>query len=104
MPMRPLTPLPLHSPQPRPFQTLDLVDATEVVLDGIFGSGNVVAGLVDLGESGVERRGLAAASGPGDVHDAVWLIDEFANEFQCGLVSDDFIEAESGVGFIENAH
>src|SRR5207302_6928995 len=86
------------------FVGLDLVDAGEVVLDGVFGGGDGDAGVVDLGERGVERGGLAGAGGPGDVHDAVRLVDQLADLGEDVGIGDDFVEAERGVGFIEDAH
>ncbi len=42
-----------------PFVHLHLVDPGQVELDGVFGGGEVLARLVELGERGVERGRLA---------------------------------------------
>src|SRR4051812_12809135 len=90
--------------EPDIFVGLDLVDAVEVVLDGVFGGGDVDAGVVDLSQRGVERRRFAGAGGPGDVHDAVRLVDQLADLGEHVGIGDDFVEAKRGVRFIEDAH
>jgi hypothetical protein len=54
---------------------LHLVDAGEVVLDGILCGGDVDADLVEVAERGVERRRLAGARGARDEHHPVRLVD-----------------------------
>ena len=49
---------------------LDLVDRREDVLDRVLDRHDVAVGVVDLGERGVERRGLAAAGRAGADHHA----------------------------------
>ena len=53
-----------------------LVDAGEVVLDGIFGGDDLFVGAVLLVERGVEGRGFAGTGGAGHQKDAVGTLDD----------------------------
>src|SRR4051812_15559798 len=55
---------------------LALVDAREVVLDGVLGGDDLAVGAVELVEGAVERRGLARAGRAGDQEDAVGALDD----------------------------
>ena len=50
---------------------LDLGDAVDLVLDRVLDADQLVAGLVEVAQGGVERRGLAAAGRAGDQEHAV---------------------------------
>ncbi|MNS42160.1 hypothetical protein D3C72_745330 [compost metagenome] len=54
---------------------LNLADAVDGVLDGVFGREDVALGLVELVERRVERAGLAGARGPGDQDQPVGGLD-----------------------------
>ena len=43
---------------------LHLVDARQVVLNRVFGGGDVDVGIVEFREGAIERRGFARAVGP----------------------------------------
>jgi type IV pilus assembly protein PilB len=66
---------------------LHLVDAAQVVFDGVLDGADVLAGFVDLVEGGVERRRLAAAGRAGDEDDAVGPVDQVLERLQ-PLVAD----------------
>src|SRR3972149_7558220 len=83
---------------------LDLVDAGQVVLDGVFGGGDVDVGGVELGQGGVEGGGLAGAGGPGDVEDAVGLGDHVAHLGERPRMRNQPLQAQHGVGLVEDAH
>ncbi len=64
------------------FVDLHLVDAGQAVFDRILDGDDLLLGGVDLGQSCVQRRGLAAAGGPGHQHHAAGAMDRFAQAFE----------------------
>src|SRR5579884_3902250 len=65
---------------------LNLIDAGKIVLNRIFGSRDIYAGIIDFGKRGIERRGLARTSWPCDIHYAVGLVDQLADQLESRLV------------------
>ncbi len=55
---------------------LDLVDAVEMILDGVLGGDDLGFVALDFVQGAVERGGLAGAGGTGDQHDPVGQLDE----------------------------
>ena len=55
---------------------LDLVDAFDLVFDRVLDRDDLDVRLVQLGQRGVQRGGLARAGGAGDQQDAVRAVDE----------------------------
>ena len=54
---------------------LDLGEATDPVLHGVFDGDDLAVGTVDEVEAGVERGGFAGAGGPGDDDEAARFTD-----------------------------
>src|SRR6266498_17960 len=80
-----------------------LVDPGELEFDGIFDGDDVVFGVVQLVESGIERGGFAGAGGPGDEQQAVRSVDRGA-EPAIGIgVQPDLLDARGEVAFVEHA-
>ncbi len=68
----------------------DLQHAGQLVLDRVLDGDDLVQPLVDLGNRGVQRSGLAAAGGAGDEQHAVRLGRELAH-----ALDDVFVEAQA---------
>src|SRR2546428_1782310 len=83
---------------------LDLVDALEVVLDGILGGHDVDAGGVDRVDGGVEGGGLARAGGAGDEDHAVGALDRFLEVLEAPGVEAELGEVELERVLVEQAH
>jgi hypothetical protein len=82
---------------------LHLVDAEEVVLDGILGGHDVRVDRVDLGQRRVERGRLARARGAGHQHHAVRIGDGL-HELALGARLDaELLEIERQVPLVENS-
>ncbi len=80
-----------------------LVDAEEVVLDGILGGHDVDVDLVDLRQRRVERRRLAGTRRAGDEHHAVRVRDRL-HEVRLGARLDaERREVERQVALVENS-
>ena len=73
----------------------DLRDAPELVLDRVLDGDDLVLRGLDLGEAGVERRGLARAGGPGHQHHPVGLADEAAELDQLLVVEAQHVEPQA---------
>ena len=83
---------------------LDLVDALEVVLDGVLGGHDVDVGGVDGMDGGVEGGGLAGAGGAGDEDHAVGGADGLLEVLEGVGVEAELGEVELEGLFIEQAH
>src|SRR5437870_2920581 len=83
---------------------LDLVDALEVVLDGVLGGHDVDVGGVDGMDGGVEGGGLARAGGAGDEDHAVGGADRLFEVLEGIGVEAELGEVELEGVFIEQAH
>ena len=73
---------------------LDLVDAFQVVLDGVLGGHDVDVRRVDGVDPRVERGRLAGAGRPGDQHHAVGLVDRTVELLEAPLVEPELREVE----------
>src|SRR5207253_5556013 len=83
---------------------LDLVDALEVVLDGVLGGHDVDIGGVDGMDGGVEGGGLAGAGGAGDEDHAVGGAEGLLEVLEGPGVEAELGEVELEGLFIEQAH
>src|SRR4051812_19875303 len=83
---------------------LHLVDAGEVEFDRIFGGGDVVARLVQLGERRVERSGLAGTGGAGDEHHAVGPVDGVLERLERLGIETELGHVELQVALVEESH
>ncbi len=82
----------------------DLVDALEVVLDGVLDGDDLEFRADDGGEGGIEGGGLAGAGGAGDEEDAVGPVNEALEGAEGSLVHAELLEGEEDVGLVEEAH
>ena len=82
----------------------DLHNAVDVVLHRIFRRNQLVLNVVHLGESGVQRGGLARARRAGDQHDPIRTVHDLAEVIFRRLVHPHFIEGKVHHGSVENPH
>ena len=80
-----------------------LDDAVDFVLDGIFGGDDLGVDVVEFGERGVERGGLAGSGRASDEDDAVGLVNDLAEEGEQLGIHADAIEREADVGAVQDA-
>jgi hypothetical protein len=82
---------------------LKLVDAHQVVLDGVFHGGDVHFRVVDFTEHGVEGGALAAAGRTGDEHDAVGLMQRRAVVLQHLVAEAELLERDQVIAVVDDA-
>ena len=83
---------------------LHLVDARQVELDRVLGGGEVLRGLVQIGERRVERGGLARAGGARHQHHAEGLVDAVQEDVELRLLEAELGHVELQVRLVEEAH
>ena len=83
---------------------LHLVDAGEPVLDRVLDGDDVLLGLVEDVERGVERGGLAGARGAGDQDGPVRLGERLLEALERLVREAQVLEAQHHVGLVEEAH
>src|SRR4051812_37885129 len=79
-----------------------LVDARDLEFDGVFDGYDVVLGIVQLIESGVERRGFSRAGGTSDEEQPVRCIDCGAEPAIGVGLQAQFVHARGKVRFVQN--
>ena len=62
--------------QARFFRNLDLVDALELIFDGVFDGDDFAQGIIDFIQRGVQRRGFAATGRARDQDDSVRQLED----------------------------
>ena len=83
---------------------LDLIDAIELVLDGVFGRDDLVLGGSDLQQRAVQSRGFSGTGGAGDQDNSVWDSDEFTEDSIGFFTHPQASQVEFHGPFIEDPH
>src|SRR5208283_1311829 len=83
---------------------LDLIDAFELIFNGIFHGDDFADGIVDLIQRGIKRGGFAAAGGAGDEDDAVRQLEHAAETVQFAPGHVQFAHAAQRRVLPEQAH
>src|ERR1051325_694082 len=84
---------------------LALVDADEVVFDGVFGGDDFFVGAIELVKGGVERGGFAGAGGAGHQEDAVGALDDALEDLVVLFLEAQILDADAdGIGTQNTKH
>jgi hypothetical protein len=83
---------------------LALVDAGQVVFDGVFGGDDLDVGPIQLVECGVESGGFARAGGTGNQEDSVWALDQCFEAGEVFVAEAEVLEADLDILAVEDSH
>src|SRR5258708_12586345 len=83
---------------------LDLVDAREVVLDGIFGGDDFAVWAVQLAQGTVQSRSLSGAGGTCHQKDAIGPADDVLERAVVVFAESEVPDTDFNVVAVENAH
>lgn len=81
----------------------DLINSGELVFDGIFDGDDIILGVIQFAEDGVEGGGFAGAGGAGDEDHAVGGIDGFFENAEGIFIHTEGIDGGGEGTFIEEA-
>src|SRR5690606_16397231 len=83
---------------------LDLVDAFQVVFDGVFDGDDFADDVVDFAQAGVEGGGFAAAGGAEDEDDAMEQIQDALEGLAVARGHAQVLQPQQGGAAVEDAH